>query len=134
MRAGPQRLTHSIAAGSVRSEPPGQQRRWSVVTRRSVSNASRPSIDATIEGSEGSRAGWSMATRYPIGLVANHLEKRGADRTALQMRLLRGLRHLRDGLLVVLHLTRDPVVRVAVGHLQVVDDQAPAGEVPAEVL
>src|SRR4051794_898166 len=48
--------------------------------------------------------------------------------------LLGALWHLRDGVLVVLHLARDPVVRVAVGDLQVVDDQAAAGEVPAEVL
>lgn len=50
-----------------------------MVTRRSVSSAVRLSIEATIEGTEGSRAGSSMTTDYPIGHLANRLEKRGAS-------------------------------------------------------
>jgi hypothetical protein len=78
IRDGPQRFTHSSAPGSLRSSPPGQHRPRSMVTRRSVSSALRASIEATIEGTDGSRDGPSMATKYPIGRDSNLLEKRGA--------------------------------------------------------
>src|SRR3954468_12621077 len=98
MRDGPQRLTHSSAPGSLRSEPPGQHQRSSMLARRSVSSALRPSIDATIEGTDGSRAGWSMTTEYPIGRMVNRLEKRDAPPARAAHRALGTLgvlRHLR---------------------------------------
>src|SRR3954449_780379 len=137
IRDGPQRLTHSSAPGSLRYEPPGQHQRSSMLARRSVSSVLRPSIEATIEGTDGSRAGWSMATDYPIGRPSNRLEKRGASPAGAAHRapskVLGALRHARDGVLVVRHLPGDALVRVAVGHLQVVDDEAAGGQVPPEV-
>src|SRR3954454_4187857 len=110
IRDGPQRLTHSSAPGSLRSEPPGQHQRSSMLTRRSVSSVLRPSIEATIEGTDGSRAGSSMTTDYPIGHLPNRLEKRGATPAEgahlAPSQVLGALRDLRDGVLVVLHLAR----------------------------
>src|SRR3954447_22357026 len=48
--------------------------------------------------------------------------------------LLRLLRHLRDGLAIHVHLLRDALVRVAVGHAQVLHDQRGVDQAAPEAL
>jgi hypothetical protein len=138
-RRGPQRRTHSSAAGSLRSVPPGQQRRSIAETSRSVSSSALVETDSMCPSICGSRRWPAMGDRdTPHGGGCNRPVPGATPEEARRRRdpgpVSGGLWNARDAFLIEPHLSCDLVVRDTFGLAQIVDDQAGLNGVALKLL